>query len=465
MKNIFGIKKIRKTKDRIRKTEDRIRKTELSMYVMIVLIFLAGIQNVIASDPIPAKEQERPIALIGGTVHTVSGPVIENGTVLFDNGVIIGIGKDIQIPSDAERIDVAGKHLYPALINAASEIGLTEIEAVRATLDVSETGRINPNVRTEIAVNPESELIPTTRANGVAIAHVIPRGGLIAGRTAAMMLDGWTNEEMTLVAPVGLYVSWPAMTVRRSPFIRQSEEEQKKSIEKNLNELRTAFADARAYAKARTADPAAHRTDIRWEAMMPLFEKKIPMIAGADDMQQIRSAVQFARDENIRLVIHGGRDAWKVTELLKENDVPVIVSGTHLLPARRWDEYDAPFSLPKKLHDAGILLAVSGEGNAAMNERNVAFQAATAVAYGLPKDEALRAVTLNAAKILNIDARTGSLDPGKDATIIVCDGDPLEIMTTVEMQFIRGKKIDLRSKHTQLWLKYSEKYRQLGIIR
>jgi imidazolonepropionase-like amidohydrolase len=455
----------RKTENRIQNTEDRRGKTESSKMVLIVLMFLAGIQTVVASDPIPAKKQDRPIALVGGTIHTVSGPVIENGMVVFDNGIITGIGKNIPVPENAERIDVTGKHLYPGLINAASEIGLTEIEAVRATLDMSETGKINPNVRTEIAVNPESELIPTTRANGIAIAHVIPRGGVIAGRTSAILLDGWTNEEMTLAAPVGMYVNWPAMTVRIFPFLRQSEEEQKKNIAKNLNELRTAFADARAYAKARKADPAKHRTDIRWEAMRPLFEREIPLIVGANDMQQIRSAVQFARDENIRLVIHGGRDAWKLTDLLKENNVPVIVSGTHMLPARQSDSYDAPFSLPRKLHDAGILFAIAGEGNAAMNERNVGYQAATAAAYGLPKEEALRAVTLHAARILNIDARTGSLDPGKDATIIVCDGDPLEIMTTVEMQFIRGKKIDLRSKHTQLWLKYREKYKQMGIIR
>jgi imidazolonepropionase-like amidohydrolase len=462
MKTIFGKRKEQNTEYRIQKTEDRRRKSHRSMMVLIALMCLAGIHTVIASDPIPAKKQERPIALVGGTIHAVSGPVIENGMVVFDNGIITGIGKNIPVPENAERIDVSGKHLYPGLINAASEIGLTEIEAVRATLDMSETGTYNPNVRTEIAVNPESELIPTTRANGIAIAHVIPRGGVIAGRTSAILLDGWTNEEMTLAAPVGMYVNWPSMTVVRSRFSRQSEEEQKKTIAKNLDDLRTAFADARAYAQTKTADPMRHRTDIRWEAMRPLFERKIPLIVGANDMQQIRSAVQFARDENIRLVIHGGRDAWKLTDLLKENNVPVIVSGTHVLPARRSDPYDAPFSLPKKLHDAGILFAVAGEGNAAMNERNLGYQAATAAAYGLPGEEALRAVTINAAKVLGIDNRAGSLEAGKDATIIVCDGNPLEIMTTIELQFIKGKKIDLRSKHTQLWMKYREKYKQLG---
>jgi imidazolonepropionase-like amidohydrolase len=430
------------------------------MVLPLVMIHVA-----FSSEPIPAKKQERPIVLVGGTIHTVSGPVITEGMVLFENGKITGVGENLSLPQNVERIDVTGKHLYPGLINAASEIGLTEIEAVRATLDLRETGTINPNVRTEIAVNPESELIPTTRANGVAIVHLIPQGGLIAGRTSAVMLDGWTNEEMTLSAPIGMYVVWPQMSVSRSPFVRQSEEEQKKNIEKNLDALRNAFSDARAYVQAKKADPVRHKTDVRWEAMVPLFDKKIPLIVGANDMKQIHSAVQFARDENLRLVIHGGRDAWRLTDLLKENNVAVIVGGIHALPSRRSDEYDVPFTLPKKLHEAGILFAIAGEGNAAMNERNLAYQAATAAAYGLPKDEALRSVTINAARILTIDSRAGTIEQGKDATIIVTNGDPLEIMTNVEMQFIGGKKIDLRSRHTQLWKKYEEKYRQLGILR
>jgi imidazolonepropionase-like amidohydrolase len=442
-----------------------ILRSLLIILVSAMVLPLIMLHVAFSSEPIPAKKQERPIVLVGGTVHTVTGPVIAEGMVLFENGRITAVGKNLSLPNNVERIEVTGKHLYPGLINAASEIGLTEIEAVRATLDLRETGMLNPNVRTEIAVNPESELIPTTRANGVAIVHLIPQGGLIAGKTSAVMLDGWTNEEMTLSAPVGMYVVWPSMTIFRSPFVRQSEEEQKKNIEKNLAVLRNAFSDARAYVQAKKADPVRHKTDVRWESMVPLFERKIPLIVSANDMKQIRSAVQFARDENLRLVIHGGRDAWRLTGLLKENNVAVIIGGTHALPSRRSDEYDAPFTLPKKLFEAGILFAIAGEGNAAMNERNLAYQAATAAAYGLPKDEALRSVTINAARIMAVDSRAGSIEPGKDATIIVTNGDPLEITTNVEMQFIRGKTIDLRSRHTQLWKKYEEKYRQLGILR
>lgn len=429
--------------------------------IMTMLLFSTISSFLFASTPVPAKKQERPIALIGGTIHTVSGSVIENGTIVFDKGKITAIGTSVSIPSEAQQIEIKGKHVYPGLINAASNIGLNEIEAARATLDMNETGRINPNVRADVAVNPESELIPTTRANGVTVSHVMPTGSLIAGKTAAMMMDGWTAEAMTLKAPVGLYVNWPTVRVNRSPFIRQSEEEQKKAIDSNLRELQSAFDDARAYLKAKKADGRSHETDLRWEAFAPLFERRMVLIAGANEVSQIESAVQFAKEQNVPLVIYGGRDSWKVTELLKQNNVSVIVEPVHDLPNRRWEEYDNPFTVPMKLFNAGILFAISGGGNSTMGERNIGFQAATAASYGLPKEEALRSVTINAAKILGIDAVTGSLETGKDATLIVTSGDPLEVMSSVEMEFIQGRNVDLRSRHTELWKKYQEKYKQL----
>jgi imidazolonepropionase-like amidohydrolase len=419
----------------------------------------------IASTPVPAKKQDHPILLVGGTIHTVSGAVIPNGMLLFEKGKITAVGTSVNAPAGTERIDVTGKHVYPGLINAASNIGLNEIEAVRATIDITETGRINPNVRAETAVNPESELFPTTRANGVTVSHVMPGGPLIAGSSAAMLMDGWTNDEMTLKAPVGMVVSWPNMRISRSPFVRLSEVEQKKAIANNLKELKNAFDDARAYLKARAADKEKHETDLRWEAFAPLLERKSALIVSANEISQIQSAVQFAKDQNVRLIIHGGRDAWKVARLLKENNVSVIIEPVHDLPNRRSEEYDIPFTVPAKLFAAGVSFAISGGGNSTMNERNIGFQAATAAAYGLPKEEALKSVTLNAAKVLGIDALVGSLENGKDATLIVTNGDPLEIMSNVEMEFIQGRKVDLRSRHTELWKKYEEKYRQLGIVK
>ncbi len=433
--------------------------------VIIFSLSLVSVQLSTASTPVPAKKQEKPIVLTGGTIHTVSGAIIENGMILFENGKITAIGKDITLPGNVEKIVVTGKHIYPGFINPASNIGLNEIEAARPTVDISETGRINSNVRAEVAVNPESELFPTTRANGITISHVMPGGSLIAGKTAIIMMDGWTVEEMMLKAPGGLYVNWPNLRINRSPFSRQSEEEQKKAIESGINELRDAFDDARAYLKAKKADGANHNTDLRWESFTPLFEKKMPLIVGANEVSQIESAVQFAKEQNVELIIHGGRDSWKVAGLLKENNVGVIVEPVHDLPNRRWEEYDNPFTVPLKLYEAGVLFAISGGGNSTMAERNIGFQAATAASYGLPKEEALRSITINAAKLLRIDAMVGSLEVGKDATLIVSTGDPLEIMSNVEIEFIQGKNIDLRSRHTELWKKYQEKYRQMGLLK
>ena len=424
--------------------------------------------SLLASDPVPAAKQAHPIALIGGTIHPVTAPDVYNGTILFESGKITGIGTDVALPPGTEKIDVSGKHLYPGLINANSTLGLTEIEAVRATNDFAETGEMNPNVRAEIAVNPESELIPTTRANGVVIANVMPEGGLISGRSAAIVLDGWTQEDLVLKSPIGLVVNWPRMTILRDPWITQSEDDQKKERERQLKELRDAFSDARAYMVAKNSENKAgipyHATDLRWEAMIPVIERKIPVFVSANEAGQIEAAVQWAKDENIRIVIVSGRDSWRVAELLKANNVPVIVGPVLDVPSRSWEAYDNAFTVPAKLSAAGVQFAISGEGEA-FGERNTPYHAAMAAAYGLPKDEALKAITIYSAKILGIDNQAGSLETGKDATIIVTNGDPLEIETNVSMEFIQGKKIDLRSRHTLLYEKYRDKFKQLGILK
>ncbi|MBI5474638.1 MAG: amidohydrolase family protein [Ignavibacteriae bacterium] len=422
---------------------------------------LACAHSAIASNQIPAKPQEKPIAIVNATIHTVSGPTIEKGMIIFDKGKIIAVGTNAAVPSGAEVIDATGKHVYPGLMSADTYIGLTEIGAVRASNDRIETGRINPNVRAEVAVNPESELIPVARANGITTMVTAPDGGLIAGTSAVMMLDGWTWEEMTLKAPAALVVAWPFMSVQQSSL--KSIEDQKKEREKQLNELANAFRDARAYMIAKMAEEQKgipyHKIDKRWEAMIPVLQRKTPVVVSAFDMQQIEAAVAWSVQENVRLIIHGGYDAWRVADLLKKYNIPVLAGGIHRLPYRRFDRYDEPFVLPKKLLDAGIRFAIVS-GEEAAHERNLPYQAAQAAAYGLPKDEALKAITLYPARIFGVDDRIGSLEVGKDATLIITTGDPLEIVCNVEMEFIQGRKIDLSSKHTQLYEKYREKYRR-----
>ena len=417
-----------------------------------------------ASDQIPAKKQDHPVALVGATIHTVAGPVIENGTVLFENGKISALGRPLTFPEGTEIIDVKGKHVYPGLISADTYLGLTEIGAVRASRDRAETGRINPNVRAEVAVNPESELIPVTRANGITMFVSSPSGGLISGTSAMMMSDGWTWEEMTYKAPAALVVNWPNMTTFRAPWIQQTEEEQKKEREKALKDLADTFRDARAYWLAKKAEhenkAPYHEVDMRWEAMIPVLEGKVPVLVWATQVQQILAAVAWAQQEGVKLIIGGGYDAWRIPDLLKKHDIPVLAGGIHRLPSRRFEAYDEPFVLPKKLRDAGIRFAIISQDEAA-HERSLPYHAATAAAHGLPRDEALKALTLYPAQIFGVADRVGSLEVGKDATLIVTTGDPLEIMTQIEMEFIQGRKVDITSRHTMLYDKYKEKYRRI----
>ncbi|RMH94996.1 MAG: amidohydrolase, partial [Calditrichaeota bacterium] len=424
-----------------------------------------------ASDQVPAPPQDHPIALVGGTVHTITGGVIENGVVLFVDGKITAVGTEVALPDATEQIDISGRHVYPALIAANTTLGLIEIGAVRATRDYAEVGDIKPEVRAEVAFNPDSELLPVARANGIALALSVPQGGLISGTSALMMLDGWTWEQMTLKAPVALHLHWPWMRVQKAPWIRQSPEEQIQARDKQIDRIRQAFADARAYLKAKEAEAAGgapyHDTDVRWEAMIPVLKGEVPVFVHAEDILQIQAALDWAESEGIRMVLVGGYDAWRVAEELKEKDIPVIISEIHQLPMRRWEDYDAPFTLPVKLHRAGVKFCIAGSGSSfdAPHERNLPYQAATAAAYGLPPEEALKAITLYPAEILGVADRVGSIEVGKDATLIVTTGDPLEITTQVEMEFIQGRKIDLSSRHTELYEKYREKYRQLHLFR
>lgn len=439
-------------------------KTTIRHWSTVIGVAVLSPGVLLASGQIPGKKQEKTIAIINATIHTVSGPVIESGTIIFENGKITAIERQRTTPRGAEVIDATGKHVYPGLMSPDTYIGLTEIGAVRASRDHTETGRINPNVRAEVAVNPESEVIPVTRANGITTFVTAPQGGLISGMSAVMMSDGWTWEDMTLKAPAALVVQWPSMTIRRGRRQQRSEADQLKEREKQLNELYGAFRDARAYMTAKRAEQQKgipyHNVDLRWEAMMPVLEGKVPVMVVANDVQQIQAAVAWATQEKLRLILRGGHDAWRVMDLLKKHDVAVLAGGVHRLPSRRFDKYDEPFVLPQKLHDAGIRFAIISEDEAP-HERNLPYQAAHAAAYGLPREEALKGITLYPAQIFGVADRIGSLELGKDATLIVTTGDPLEITTQVEMQFIQGRKVELSSRHTMLYEKYKEKYRRM----
>ncbi len=425
-----------------------------------VLLFSVGI--LAGSDQVPGAKQERPIILTGGTIHPVSGPEIVNGEILFDNGRIVEVGQRVSRPQNAVEVDVSGKHVYPGFIAARTIIGLVEVSAVRATKDYEEVGAVNPNVRAERAYNPDSEHIPVARANGIALAHVVPQGGLLSGTSAVMMLDGWTWEDALLEGGIGMWLNWPDMVPIERRRITKSREEQEKEIQENLKRLDEVFDQAEAYHRAKAAGNAELKTDLRWESLEPVLEGRAPLFVPANHVSQITAAVNWIKRRGYKMVLVSGRDGWMVTDLLKENDIPVIVGAIHALPGRRWEAYDATFALPEKLRAAGVRFCLS-PSNTNYNVRNLPFEAGTAVAFGLPREEALKAITLYPARILGIDEKVGSLDPGKDATLMVTNGDPLDIRSQVEQLFIQGRKVDLGSRHKTLYEKYSERHRQLGI--
>jgi imidazolonepropionase-like amidohydrolase len=419
---------------------------------------------------IKAPPQSQPILITGATLHPVSSPAIPDGHILFNAGRIetLGGGPAPKAGGDVKVIDAAGVHIYPGLISGYTQLGLIEIGMVRASNDTAEVGSagISPEVRAVVAVNPDSNFFPVTRFAGILAAGVFPTGGVIPGRAGVIKLDGWTWEEMSARADAGLVVNWPQSRPITAWWMDQSEDDQLKNIRQNMQRIEDAFNAAASYLASRAADPSLP-TDVRWEAMRRVFDNsassaapaQLPVFFLAQDYDQIISAVEFAIRRALRPVIVGGRDAPLCAELLKRHNVPVIVLGTFRMPRRDDSPYDDGYSLPRRLEEAGIKWCLAN-GDSTPHERNLPFAAAMAVAHGLDHDAAIRALTLSAAEILGVADSLGSLEPGKSATLIVTDGDPLELSTTVQQAFIDGRQIDLSNKHTELNRKYREKYRQ-----
>ena len=398
------------------------------------------------------------IALVGGTVHTVSGPDIGNATVVIRDGKIEAVGATVTPPADARVVSCAGKHVYPGFIASNTVLGLTEIASVRGTNDEQELGTMNPNIRAEVQINPESELIPVARVNGVTSAVVVPRGGAVAGTSALIHLAGWTFEDMTVQAPLALYVQWPGMTANT--------DEQRAARTKAVREIRDAFEDARAYWKAREAEGKSgiprHDRDVKWDAMGRALRGEIPVMFRASALNQIRAVLAFADEMKLRRVILlDGWDAWRIPDEIRKRNIAVITTGSLDDPQRRDEPYDTRYALPSRLYQAGIPFAIADDGgrDEAALARNLPYHAAMAAAFGLPCEEALKAVTLYPARIFGVDDRLGSIEPGKVADLLVANGDPLEIATQVEQVWIAGKEISMETRHTRLFHKYDEKPR------
>ncbi|HKV24908.1 MAG TPA: amidohydrolase family protein [Candidatus Acidoferrum sp.] len=417
-----------------------------------------------------AQSQPHSYALTHAKIFTLAGPPIEDGTLVIHDGKIAAVGANVAVPSGAEVIDVKGLQVYPGLFDPITQMGLSEIPAVSATVDTTETGAYNPDVVAATAILPSSEHIPVTRASGITEVLAVPdsggfdsRGGegVIGGQASAISLAGWTINDMLLKKSVAMVIVWPEIQTRSFDFATFSRKdkpytEAKQEQEKEVNALADYLESARHYAEAMGhGGPSDYNRDLKLEALAPVVRGQLPVLVFADRARDIRSAVEFCDKQKLKMILAGGLEAYKVKDLLRSKGIPVILRPTLTPPMNEDDPYDRVLTQPAELAAAGVKIAFGSFDNSFA--RRLGQQAANAVAYGLPYDEALKAVTLYPAQIFGLGDQVGSLETGKIANVIVTNGDPLEVTTDVKYLFINGERTSLDNKHLRLYEKYSHR--------
>lgn len=427
----------------------RLLKQKVQQLAAAALLLAAAAP--LAAQPAAAPE-EKVLVLRGATLHPVSGPEIPNGTLVVRGGKIAAVGATAEIPAGAEVIDAKGKHVYPGFVHPGTQLGLTEIESVRGTADTTDVGNVNPHHRAEVAFLADSIVLPPTIAQGVVAAHVMMQGNMFVGTSGVVRLYGWNWEDMTLASHVGQHLYFPAILPGGEG---EGAEEAKKKRDEALKEANEALQNAHAYAKTRAARTPGQEFDPRLEALLPLIEGKMPLYLHADTKAQIEAGLDWAKEQKLeKIVLVAGSDAQLVAERLARDKVPVILTGALALPQRKADPYDAAFVAAAKLDQAGVPFAMADNGTP-MLSRNLAFNAAMAASFGLSKEKALRSITLSPAEILGVADRLGSLEPGKEASFFLADGDALEVRTHIERVWIAGREMDLENDHQRrLWRKY-----------
>lgn len=432
-----------------------MKKIFLSISGLMLSTFLAFGQANIS----PAKPQSKPILITGATIHVGNGQVIENGYIAFDKGKITAIGSGTAPNASFSEVILAnGKQVYPGFIAPITSLGLVEFESVRATIDNEEVGDLNANVRSIIAYNTDSKVIPTVRSNGILLAQPTPEGGVISGQSSVVQLDAWNWQDAAYKTDIGLHLNWPvakAVRSRRGAPVSgaAAQETPAERAQKIIDNLNSYFTEAKAY----TEMTKPKVTNLRFEAMKSLFNGSKKLFVTADGSKEIIQSIAFTKKYGIKEVVVGGKESYLVTDILKENNVPVILKETQTLPDKDEDDVYLPYKLPKILQDAGVLYGLTGIGF--WRQRNLPFEAGEAVGYGLTKEQAVEMITLNNAKILGIDKTAGSLEVGKDANLFISKGDALDMITiNVETAFIQGRNINLDNLHKQLYKRYAAKY-------
>lgn len=409
----------------------------------------------------PAPKQSKDIAIMGATAHIGNGEVIQNSIITFSNGKITNIGDATTMKmntSGMEVINANGKHVYPGFIVSNGTLGLVEVDAVKASNDLAELGTFNPHIRSLIAYNTESKIVESMRPNGVLLGQVVPRGGRITGTSSVVQYDAWNWEDAAIKTDDGIHVNWPNSFSRGRWWLGEDPAlKPNKNYDKQVNELAMYFDEAKTY----NAGPKTER-HLPFEAMNGLFDGSKHLYINADDKKSITDAVNFAKSKGVTdITIVGGYEAGEIANFLKQNNVSVFIQRMHLRPNNEDDDYDLPYKLAKKLVDAGVLVSIEPSGQMErMNSRNLPFYAGTTVAHGLTKEQALQLITQNPAKIMGIDNMYGTLEAGKSATLFISEGDALDMRTNiVTAAFIDGRKLSLDTHQTELWKRYSEKYK------
>jgi len=408
----------------------------------------------------PAPKQVGSTVITNATVHIGNGQVLNNASVVITDGKIAAVGTNVAIPPGSTQVNAQGKHVYPGLILPTSSLGLVEIGAVRASTDVREIGDMNPNVHSIVAYNTDSKVINTLRSNGILLANIVPEGSFVAGQSSVVQLDAWNYEDAAYKADEGLHVYMPLLLPRprfgrggRGGSQQQDSDPVKEGLEK-MEELKSFFREAKAY----NSEASHATTNLKFEAVKGLFDKKQKLYMHANTVKQMLVALDFVKEFDFDMVIVGGSDSWQIADLLKQYNVSVVLSQPHSLPTLEDDDVDQPYKTAAALQKAGVLFSITDDDGQTRG-RNLPFNAGTASAYGLTKEQALQAITLNAAKILGVADKTGSIEVGKDANVIISDGDILDMRSSqVTDAFIQGRKIDLTDKQKQLNERYKHKY-------
>ncbi len=429
---------------------------------LIVFVLSVTLMEVNAQIPLPAKKYSKSVLLIGGTSHLGNGEILKNSAIGIRNGKIDLVLTSIDIRLDTSKYDTIihfeGKHLYPSFIAPNSRLGLVEIDAVRASRDFDDVGNFNPHVRSLTAFNTESRITSTIRSNGVLLAQVSPKGGIISGASSVFELEGWNWEDAVLKIDDGIHLNWPSRYLKSNLNDKKKADKSDTEYLEKVELIRDFFFKSRAYQKA-----SFHlESNLRYEAMKQIFRKEAKVYVHANRIQEILDAIYFFDQFDLNIVLVGANDAWLAADLLKDRDIPIILRRVHSLPMHEDDDIDLPFKLPKILSEKGLLVALENSGSMeAMGTRNLPFYAGTACQYGVKKEDALSMITLNTAKILGVESQVGSIEVGKDATLFISEGDALDMKTNkILVAFVAGKSIDLDNPQKALYRKYRAKYKE-----